>query len=127
MLPKIIKYLAPFFSESDSFKKFKSDFGDATIDWIRPLFLKDDGTPTEEAIDMANNPSDKYNRQALEAKLVKLSRKLENGDQLLKELEELIFRKDVDASEKTSNLAINKGKNSNILQGISNSTIINGK
>ncbi len=120
----VISYLIPFFSKSESFKKFKQELGDATIDWIRPLFLKDDETPSEEASDLANAPDDEINQQAAKVKLVKLARNLENGDQLLKELAQKLRDKSGSLRQYIiKNQSTVKGDRNQIIQGTINTTI----
>ncbi|PLK46280.1 hypothetical protein [Emticicia sp. TH156] len=65
----IVGYLAKTLKENKSFQDFTKDFTGATINWIRPLFLKDDETPKEALEKLAANPESEPRQKMIQASL----------------------------------------------------------
>ena len=57
-------YLVAAIKENKDLKQFGNDFLGAFIQWIRPLFLKDDETEKDALQNLKANPDDKFNQQA---------------------------------------------------------------
>ncbi|WP_259015058.1 hypothetical protein [Emticicia fluvialis] len=69
LVATIVGYLAKTLKENKSFQDFTKDFTGATINWIRPLFLKDDGTPNETLEKLAANPESEPRQKMIQASL----------------------------------------------------------
>lgn len=65
----IVGYLAKKLKDNKTFQDFTSDFTSATVNWIRPLFLKDDGTPKEALEKLAANPESESRQKMIQASL----------------------------------------------------------
>lgn len=59
MIATVVGYLAKTLKDNKSIQGFFSEFSTATVDWIRPLFLKDDGQPKEVLENLQENPESK--------------------------------------------------------------------
>ncbi|MEM1325692.1 MAG: hypothetical protein AAGI23_07055 [Bacteroidota bacterium] len=66
----VVGYLAKQLSEQQSVKDFLNDFSQATIDWIRPLFLKEDDTPVEMVQQLQAQPTNTDYQQLLQEMLL---------------------------------------------------------
>ena len=56
MVGTVVGYLAKTLKEDKSIKSFFKDFTDSAVNWIRPLFLKEDGNPKEVLLKLLENP-----------------------------------------------------------------------
>lgn len=65
----VVTYFAKSFADNQSFKEFTSDFSTATVDWIKPLFLKEDGTVKEVVEQLKAKPDSTARKEAVEALL----------------------------------------------------------
>ncbi len=75
MIGTVVGYLAKKFKENKSVKDFFKDFTDATVAWIRPLFLKENEEEKEIIEDLKAEPDDKLNTDAVENALAKALKK----------------------------------------------------
>jgi len=75
MISALVGYLAKKLKEKKSLTDFFSDFTDATVRWIRPLFLTDDEKPKEPIEDLTSAPDEKLNIEAVEIMLAKALKK----------------------------------------------------
>ena len=96
-------YISAAFAENKKVKEFKDDFIEAFIDWIRPIFLKDDPKLVEA---LEGNPEDGKTLGRLEARLEGL-------------LEDESFRKDLDTWIKKTDGTYPKEKNILIAEDLS--------
>jgi len=71
----IIGYLSKRLAENKEFKSFTSEFTNATIDWIKPLFLKGDGKETEILNDLKSDPKDLMFQEAAKLRLATFVKK----------------------------------------------------
>jgi hypothetical protein len=53
----VATYLGTKLSENRSIQDFFSDFTEATVNWIKPIFITEDGAPTKVVSDFSNNPT----------------------------------------------------------------------
>lgn len=109
--------LASIFKKHPAVEKFQNEFIQALVDWIRPLFLKDD-TPLEDlkkAPDVAVNISDVA---------TKIEKHLNNNPNEVVLLQDLLNKlEDSGALGKESITANVTGDNNQIIQGVTNSSI----
>lgn len=90
MIGTVVGYLAKKFKENKAVKDFFNDFTEATVNWIRPLFLKEDDQPKELIEDLKTDPDDKLNTDAVENAIAKALKKEPNLEQHLKAMYEAI-------------------------------------
>lgn len=65
MISAIVGYMAKTFSDSKSFKDFTNDFSSAVVDWIKPLFLKEDDSPKEVLEKLQKTPASETKQEAV--------------------------------------------------------------
>ncbi|UTA68064.1 hypothetical protein [Emticicia sp. 21SJ11W-3] len=63
----IVGYLAKKLNDNKTFQDFTSDFTSATINWIRPFFLNDDGKPKEALEKLKANPESESRQKMVQA------------------------------------------------------------
>jgi len=82
----IVAYLAKKLKDNKTFQDFASDFTSATFNWIRPLFLKDDGEPKEVLEKLKANPESESRQKMVQAIL---ESEMEDNPQAKDYLEEM--------------------------------------
>jgi hypothetical protein len=75
MVGSVVGYLAKKLKDNKSVESFFADFTGATVDWIRPLFLTEDGKNKEIIVDLLEEPTEKLNTDAVENALNKQVRR----------------------------------------------------
>lgn len=122
LISTAIGYLSKSLLSNKPFKDFTNEFSQAAIDWIKPIFLKEDNTSKEVLSDLEKSPEDNINIQAAEIALAKEIRNnpkhLENLKLLISEIEE----KDKEFVQKSNSQTI-LGNNNVGIQDVSGSTI----
>ena len=92
----VVGYLVKTVKENKDVNKFFTDFTSATTAWIRPIFLKDDGTPTEALKDLTSSPDEALYQESAKIEIAKLVKKNPPFEDLLKALVEEISKKEGD-------------------------------
>ena len=82
----VIGYLSKKLSQNKNFDDFTSDFASATIDWIRPLFLKDDNEEDQVLKDLKSDPEDSLFQEAAKIRIATFIKKNPEFKKILKEL-----------------------------------------
>lgn len=100
MIGALVGYLATTFKDNKPIKGFFADFTDATLSWIRPLFIMDDGKPKEILQQLQENPESKARQNAVKSILEISIEDNPNAAVFLKEIYAKIEK------EKGSNLSI---------------------
>lgn len=67
MIKGIVAYLGGRLSKDESINKFISEFSGATVDWIKPLFLKEDDTEKEIIKNLKEKPESEARKKAIES------------------------------------------------------------
>jgi ferritin-like metal-binding protein YciE len=67
MVSTVVGYLAKTLKEHKSVKDFFNDFTDAAVNWMRPLFLKDENQYEKIMEDLMNKPDSPIKQQQVEA------------------------------------------------------------
>lgn len=63
MIGTVVGYLTKMLKEQKSVKDFFNDFTDATVQWIRPLFLKEENQYEKIIEDLMKNPDSQIKQQ----------------------------------------------------------------
>lgn len=71
MISAVVTYLAKKLKDNESVQDFFSDFTEATVNWIKPIFITDDKKPKELIEDLKADPADELNTAAVENALAK--------------------------------------------------------
>ncbi|MFK7948386.1 MAG: hypothetical protein AB8G11_12420 [Saprospiraceae bacterium] len=65
MIGGIVTYVGTQLAKNESLSGFFNDFTSETVNWIKPLFLKEDGTLQKEVQKLKENPATKKQRVEL--------------------------------------------------------------
>lgn len=69
MIGSIVSYLGAKLAKNESVNSFLSDFTSATVNWIKPLFLKEDGEEKDIIANLKQKPDSKARKTAVTAAL----------------------------------------------------------
>jgi ferritin-like metal-binding protein YciE len=96
-------------ANNKTFTDFAKDFTDASVKWIRPIFLKEDGNPIEMVEKLAQKPNSSARKNAL---IALIETNLEDNPEAVKHVDEIydILNK---RNELTGSIQISKSKNVN--------------
>ena len=89
----VVGYLAKTLKDNKSIQDFFKDFTDATVAWIRPVFLQDDETPKEVLANLQQNPDSQPRQEAVKNALAIELENNPQAEQFLKEMSEVIQEK----------------------------------
>ena len=92
MIATVVGYLAKTLKDQKPIQSFFSEFTEATVNWIKPLFIKDD-QPTEVLKNLQNDPADGLNQSDAQNAITRNVRKTEHGEQLLQQMYKAILAK----------------------------------
>lgn len=121
MIGAVVGYLAKKMKDNQSIHDFFTDFTEASVKWVRPIFLTDDAKPKEILTDLQEAPSDKLNTDAVENALAKILKKDPAMEKSLREMYETILKK---APEMVKTNTVNvTGNDNKVYTDINNSTI----
>lgn len=90
MIGAIVAYLGTKLSKDKSVNSFLSEFTGATVEWIKPLFLQEDGTEKEMLQKLKENPESKARKKAVESALEIELEEAPEAEQYIKEMYEKI-------------------------------------
>jgi len=122
LISAAVSYMVETISGAKSFKDFIEDFSNATIDWIRPIFLTDEEKPKEVLADLQKEPNDKLNIQAAENAIAKAIRDEPSLEIKLRDLVNEMQKKSGDTTKKSNTITMHGNENTGI-QDVSGSTI----
>lgn len=119
-IASVVTYLATKLKENQSVKTFFDDFTEATVNWIRPIFLKEDGTEEKVIQKLKENPDSIVKQEAVKAAIASEIEDNPEAEKLLQEMAKII-------AEKTGNTITNTmtvtGDGNYSFQGISGGNI----
>lgn len=119
MIGTIVGYLAKTLKENKSIKDFFNEFSEATVNWIRPLFIMEEGKKKELLTNLEKNPESKPRQSAVENAM---QIALEDDDSNLKYLAEMY--EVIKSKEKTGSKQVTN--ESSIGDNSSNNVVIGG-
>ncbi|NBA78263.1 hypothetical protein GOQ04_22075 [Emticicia sp. ODNR4P] len=122
----VVTYLAGKLKENQSVKAFFDDFTEATVNWIRPIFLKEDGTEKSAIQDLKKEPDNLAKQEAVKAVIVSKIEDNPAAEQFLLEMAKAIASKTGNTTTQTNTMTVT-GDGNYSFQGISNSNINIGK
>lgn len=118
----VVMYLAGKLKENQSVKSFLDDFTEATVNWIRPIFLKEDGTEKSAIQALKNEPDNLAKQEAVKAVIVSKIEDNPSDEQWLLEMAKVIAAKTGNTSTQTNTMTVT-GSNNTSFQGISGGNI----
>lgn len=92
MIATVVGYLAKTLKDEKPIQSFFSEFTEATVNWIKPLFIKDD-EPTDVLKNLQEDPADDLNQSDAQNAITRNVRKTDNGEQLLQQMYAAILQK----------------------------------
>jgi hypothetical protein len=110
LIGTVVGYLVKKVKESKSFKEFTNEFTDATVNWLRPIFLTPDDKPNKTLTDLQQNPDDEINQSSVSLEIAKAVRDNTSNFVALQKLVEEIEKKG-DIIPLTSNIIVKGDKN----------------
>ena len=121
MIGAIVTFLGNKLAKNESVNSFFDDFSEATVNWIKPLFIKEDDTPTRSFEKFTANPNSESKQKLLQ---VTLESELEDNPEAEKYIQE-IFEKISQTEEgaKIINTLTVTGDNNTTIQGVQGSKI----
>ncbi|PAC32596.1 hypothetical protein [Flectobacillus sp. BAB-3569] len=125
-IASVVTYLAGKLKENQSVKSFLDDFTEATVNWIRPIFLKEDGTEEKIIQKLKENPDSATKQEAVKVAIVSEIEDNPAAEQFLLEMVKVIASKTGNTSTQTNTMTVT-GDGNYSFQGISNSNINIGK
>jgi len=90
MIGTVAGYLAKTLKDNKSIQDFFKDFTDATVAWIRPVFLKDDETPRDVLANLQQNPDSQPRQDAVKNALAIALEENPQAEKWLKEMSDVI-------------------------------------
>lgn len=115
---EIVNLLGTASKQPNELGKFITDFLDASVKWIRPLFLIDDKEDTD-FVSFKNNPNDTDSKDIV---LAKVKKALGGNDEMLKYFQTLIEEMKKEGNVSTYSNIVNGEKNT-FIQGSSGNKI----
>ncbi|MEA5140690.1 hypothetical protein [Arcicella rigui] len=119
----VVTYLAGKLKENQSVKSFFDDFTEATVNWIRPIFLKEDGTEKSAIQELKKEPDNPTNQGVVQGLIVDKIEDNPAAEKWLLEMAKIIAEKPVTTTKNTYTANV-QGNNNKVIQGISGSSII---
>lgn len=116
LVATLIGYLARTVKDSKVAEGAIDELAQATWNWIRPIFLKDD----EPITDLKKDPEDTVNLQLVEATVIK---HLRNNPDRIEELKALVEKINTGHNNANSNSSAITGDNNTVIQSVSGATI----
>jgi hypothetical protein len=92
MIAGITGYLSNHLAKNKSISGFFDDFSEATVNWIRPLFLKEDGEEKEAIQQLKAKPESTARQDAVKSTLAIALEDQPQAEQYLKEIFEKISK-----------------------------------
>lgn len=86
----VVLYLAKKLADNKGISSFFNDFTDASVAWIKPVFLTDEGKEKELIQDLIADPNEPLNKVAIETAIAKAVKKNPDAEQLLQEMAKVI-------------------------------------
>ncbi len=121
-IASVVTYLAGKLKENQSVNTFFDDFTEATVNWIRPIFLKEDGTEKSAIQALKKDPDNPTNQGVVQGLIVDKIEDNPAAEQWLLAMAKVIAEKTGNTITQTYTMTVT-GNNNTSFQGISGSTI----
>ena len=117
----VVGYLTKKLKDNKSVQAFFDDFTEATINWIKPLFITKDGEPQDVIKSLQQKPDSTARQDAVKSTLAVAVEDDPQAEPLLREMLKVIQQKDPTLAKENS--IIIKGDGNKTYQDITGSTI----
>ena len=98
----VVGYLAKKLKDNKSVQGFFDDFTEATVNWIKPIFITKDGEPKEVLTDLQEQPDNPAMQNAAKSSLEVAIAKNPHSELLLREMLKVIQQKEPMLAKKNS-------------------------
>lgn len=95
----IVGYLAKKLKDNKSIQGFFDDFTEATVNWIKPIFIREDGSPKDSLKDLQENPDSKAQQNVVKGNLEVALEKNPQAASFLQDMLKVIREKDPTAPQ----------------------------
>ena len=112
MIGAIVTYLGNKLAKNESVNSFFDDFSEATVNWIKPLFIEEDDKPTRSFEKFSTNPNSVSKQDVLKSTL---ESELEDNPEAEKYIKE-IFEK-ISQTEEGAKIINNISNSKNVNTG----------
>jgi hypothetical protein len=119
----VVGYLAKKLKDHKSVQDFFSDFTEGTVSWIKPLFIKEDGTEEKIIQKLKENTESIPKQDAVKAAIAS---EIEDNPDFAKQLEAMaaqIQKKTSGVSNEGNTLTVSGNNNIGVMQNVTGSTI----
>ena len=89
----VASYLAKKLKDNPSVQGFFDDFTEATVNWIKPFFIKEDGTPEKVLKDLQDKPDSPARQDAVKSTIAVALEENPQAEKLLQEMAAFIETK----------------------------------
>ena len=120
MISAVVGYLAKKLKDNKSIDDFFNDFTEATVNWIKPVFIKQD-QPKEILENLQKDPTDELNQRDAITSIERLIRQDPSTLKLLEQMVTTIEKKDPEVTQ-ANTLSIT-GSSNKTYQDINSSSI----
>lgn len=117
----VVGYLTKTLKDNKSIKDFFSDFTDATVNWLRPIFLKEDGSEEKIVQKLKENPESQTKQEAVKAAIASEIEDNPAAEKWIKEMAQIVAQKTGNTTQYNT-MTVTGDQNTSI-QGIQGSTI----
>lgn len=117
----VVGYLAKKLKDNQSISDFFNDFTDATVAWLKPVFLTDDGKENRALKKLQEDPNSTAKQAALQTAIAAEIEDQPEAEKHLQEMAQVIRAKEPQMF--VQNTVTVTGDNNQVFQGINNSQI----
>ena len=117
----VVLYLAKKLADNKGISGFFNDFTDASVAWIKPVFLTEEGKEKEVIADLTADPNEQLNKDAVATAIAKAVKKNPDAEQLLQEMAKVIQQNEPSLGTQNTNTITGDGNK--VYQGVNNSQI----
>ncbi|MCC5610880.1 hypothetical protein LC612_30065 [Nostoc sp. CHAB 5834] len=90
----IVGYLAKKLKDNKSVQGFFDDFTEATVNWIKPIFIRADDSPKDSLKDLQDNPDSKAQQGVVKSTIEAVLERDPQAEVFLQEMIKVIQQKD---------------------------------
>jgi hypothetical protein len=117
----VVGYLAKKLKDNQSVSDFFNDFADATVAWLKPVFLTDDGKENRALKKLQEDPNSTTKQEALKGIITSEIEDQPEAEKHLQEMAQVIRSKEPQMF--VQNTVTITGNNNKVFQGVNNSQI----
>lgn len=117
----VVLYLAKKLADNKGISSFFNDFTEASVAWIKPVFLTEEGKEKEVIEKLQKNPDSAVKQNAVKTAIESELEDNPNAEQLLQEMAKVIQAKEPSLGTQNTNTITGDGNK--VYQGINNSQI----